>query len=112
MKITSLVEQATAQGFQFWIDNDKARFRGDIEMKPELLTDLRKHKSDLLAYLKLRVIANELDWPLSDLIESYSGHLDEITSRNIEGVRFVVKDYIKNIDLYREGLNQNTTGSR
>ncbi|GBE08432.1 hypothetical protein BMS3Abin11_01553 [bacterium BMS3Abin11] len=101
MKVDALVKETIEQGFRLWRDGGNVRFRGDIEMPPEQINDLREHKLELLAYLKLRDIAGKLDWHLSDLLDWYSDDLIEISHMEMDVVGFVVRDYIHNIDLCR-----------
>ena len=50
---------------------------------------------------KLLIIAEELEWPLSDLQDWYKNDLADVAGMDLVAVRRVVQDYIQNIDLYR-----------
>lgn len=54
---------------------------------------------------KLQQVAQEQGWPLSDLLDWYQKPKDmaDIASMGMETVRFIVADYIKNIELNRAG---------
>ncbi len=50
---------------------------------------------------KLNQVAIENNWPLADLSDWYKGQLDDLGSKSLDGVRFVVRDYIELIELCR-----------
>ena len=101
MRVDALVNATAERGFILWRDGDNVRFRGNMEMPPEQINALRQQKLELLAYLKLREIAGEMDWQLSDLQDWYKNDLTDIASMDMDALRFVVKDYVHSIDICR-----------
>jgi len=112
MRIDALVNATAEQGFILWWDGDNVRFKGEQGMPPEQLDTLRQHKMELIAYLKLREIAGEMDWQLTDLLDWYKTPMDmaDLARWDMDTVRQVVADYIQLIDLCRgEGFQPGTT---
>jgi len=103
MRVEALVSSTAQQGFILWRDGDNVRFKGSREMSPDMIEGLRQQKLELLAYLKLRDIAGEMDWQLGDLLDWYKADIDmrDIARWNMEKARGVVLDYINNFELCR-----------
>ena len=111
MRVDALVNATAEQGFILWRDGDNVRFRGSMEMSTEQFNALRQQKIELLAYLKLREIAGEMDWQLSDLLDWYKDDLVDVAGMDLRTVGHVVRDYIENHDLCRGKENQILNGA-
>lgn len=107
-----LTHRITDAGIKLNIVGDCLSVTSNHPLTEEQRQYIRKHKPALLDELrntvdtvtkKLQQIAQEQNWPLSDLMEWYQKPQDmaDIASMEIDALRFVVNDYIENIDLCR-----------
>jgi hypothetical protein len=60
------------------------------------------HSFDAVAESNLTMIAKELDWPLTDLLDFYQSDMTDLESMSMDEVRFIVQDYITNYTACRD----------
>ena len=103
MRVDHLVNSVAEQGFILWRDGDNVRFRGKQGMPSDQIEALRQHKFELIAYLKLRAVAGEMDWQLTDLLDWYKTPMDmaDLARWDMGTVRHVVGQYISDAEFYR-----------
>jgi hypothetical protein len=63
MNATRLLERARAVGLSLEVEGDNLIVEADLDLDPELMTELRQHKAELMAILSPQVL--DADAPVS-----------------------------------------------
>ena len=63
MNATRLLERARAVGLSLEVEGDNPIVEADLDLDPELMTELRQHKAELMAILSPQVL--DADAPVS-----------------------------------------------
>lgn len=104
-----LAERLKAQGVFLAANNDELTVETAAPLTDNQRDYIRGHKSQLLAELeevksksitRLKKIAEERSHPLDDLLRWYKDDLDDLAAMSDKDFRFVVSEYLDNLDRY------------